>query len=142
MAKQFNHQVLGGSVAQVSHSQSFSNNLQFSCLKRMVYKFSNILNLCFPPCLRSFIMNNYWFFINLQINSKSPSPPTLLPAGLCTISGERKRKNIEEDSHSEDEECFMLRLQNLSSLKLALMRKFKVGNAADGSPICQQIPCT
>ena len=97
-------------------AQSFSNNLQLSCLKIMDVKFSNILNLCFPPCLRSFIMNNYWFIINLQINSKSPSPPTLLPAGLCIISVEMK--NIVEDSQS-----FMLRLKNLSSLKLALMRK-------------------
>ena len=111
-------------------AQSFSNNLQLSCLKIMVVKFSNILNLCFLPGFWSFIMNNYWFFINLhqekglQISSKSPSPPTLLPAGLCTFSGERKRKNVEEDSQSEDEECFMLRLKNLSSLKLALMRKW------------------
>ena len=50
-------------------------------------------------------------------------------------------KNIEEDSQSEDEECFILRLKNLSSLKLALMRKCQVENAAAGSPLCQQIPC-
>ena len=35
-----------------------------------------------------------------------------------------------------------MRLKNLSSLKLALIKKCQVENVAAGSPLCQQIPCT
>ena len=135
-------------------AQSFSNNLQFSCLKRLSDKLpgSSILSLCIPPGLRSFIKNNYWFFINLhqetclQISSESP-PPTAscrLVDGtdLTMVTKQGKRKNMEEESQSEDEECFLLRPHNLRMKKLALMRKCQAGCAGAGSPLSQETPCT
>jgi len=128
-------------------AQSFANNLQFSCLKRLADKLpgSNILNLCFPPGLRSFIINNYWFFINLQQNNClqiNPESPPVPPHSLEDISVSKtkllnKRKREKEESFSEDEECFLLRPKNLRSKKLALMKKCQAG---DRSPLSQ--PCT
>ena len=135
-------------------AQSFSNNLQFSCLKKLSDKLpgSNILNLCMPPGLRSFIQNNYWFFINLQaekcLQISSDSPPSSScrfvddTISMVSISSKTKRKNVEDDSHSEDEECFLLRPKNLRSKKLALMRKCQADGAGACSPLSQPIPCT
>ena len=137
-------------------AQSFANNLQFSCLKRLADKLpgSSILNLYLPPGLRSFIQNNYWFFINLQqekclqISSDSPPPGGVVSGLACrvvddrwlvSISNQDKRKTMEDDSHSEDEECFLLRPKNLSK-KLALMRKCQAEGPC--SPLSQPTPCT
>jgi len=135
-------------------AQSFSNNLQFSCLKRLSDKLpgSSILSLCIPPGLRSFIKNNYWFFINLQqdnfmqISSESP-PPTAScrmvdSADPTMATSHGKRKNMEEESQSEDEECFLMRPKNLRMKKLALMRKCQAGCTGAGSPLSQETPCT
>jgi len=136
-------------------AQSFSNTLQFSCLKRLADKLpgSNILNLCFPPGLRSFVINNYWFFINLnQKNSlhiSSESPPATSQNFLNSSvsmssfpSKGKKRKMMEEDSQSDDEECFLLRPKNLRSKKLALMKKCQAGHMGEVSPLSQPTPCT
>jgi len=142
-------------------AQSFPNNLQFSCLKKLSDKLpgSSILQLYLPPGLRNFIQNNYWFFINLQsekcLQISADSPPL---AGLVTkfvddrfllsISSPAKRKAIDEDSQSEDEECFLLRPKNLRSKKLALMRKCQAGGIKGlpeevaSSPLSQPTPCT
>jgi len=129
-------------------AQSFTNNLQFSCLKRLADKLpgSDILNLCFPPGLRSFIINNYWFFINLQqencleINPESPNDIDYnLEESSKTDIECKKRKRNDDESQSEDEGCFLLRPKNLRSKKLALMKKCQ---AVEGSPHSQQTPCT
>eukprot|EP00092_Neocalanus_flemingeri_P003814 GFUD01004108.1.p1 GENE.GFUD01004108.1~~GFUD01004108.1.p1 ORF type:complete len:413 (+),score=155.34 GFUD01004108.1:158-1240(+) len=147
-------------------AQSFQNNLQFSCLKKLSDKLpgSGILNLYLPPGLRSFIQNNYWFFINLQtekclqISSDSPPAGSAGPGLACKFVDDRflvkmaspaKRKAIEDDSQSEDEECFLLRPKNLRSKKLALMRKCQAagmknspGGGGLSSPLSQPTPCT
>ena len=150
-------------------AQSFKNNLQFSCLKKLSDKLpgSSILSLCLPPGLRSFIQNNYWFFINLQtekcLQISSDSPPAAgvgsVGQGLACrfvddrfmvkMSSQAKRKAADEDSQSEDEECFLLRPKNLRNKKLALMRKCQAGglkNPPEGgvliSPLSQPTPCT
>merc|ERR1719402_1205728 len=75
-------------------AQSFKNNLQFSCLKKLSDKMpgSSILNLCLPPGLRNFIKNNYWFFIDLQSDNSlqiSSDFPEGIDGGLGVRSGPR-----------------------------------------------------
>ena len=49
---------------------------------------------------------------------------------------------MEDESQSEDEECFLLRPKNLRNKKLALMRKCQAESTAADSPLSQQTPCT
>ena len=132
-------------------ARSLPSSLKFLAVQSLAHKLpgSTFQSLLLPPGIRNFIRNNYWFFID-HTSVQKPFYAPLTPSRLnfntsCTgfiktKAPDQLEKKEEEDTETEDEDCFLVTPEGRKEAKEALMAKSVARGEQKKRDLCRTTP--